>query len=400
MNLIYHNKNKLLQANGDTTVSSGQIYYKGNDLETVVDSLSYVPLLLHHLLESNPSDIQIDSMENVLTKNLDEFVSPVELARIADGPGDAYNKISSLLNYIHGQYEWGPKRERIPKLSHLHHGMELPEFIDVELSSIILILNSLPKLFALIDHRTPYHDAETFIESFFINVLAKKQNKLPEKELIMWDSYLVSLFGHGLTSPSYHGFRSAANVWAPLTASLNGWLAAATGDLHFGALGGSMRDLVTVRKKNINHSSQIKSILDKSERVFGYGHRVHPRLIANFPHKENSIEQHQEIPYDISIQSDPRVRINFHLWEKLHYDGFYTKAALDRSKEAFLLVGCANVDAMAAGLYLDLGLTEHHSLLGPFIARIPHLLAIYLQETGKTQRVDIKPNQYINLEKR
>ena len=69
--------------------------------------------------------------------------------------------------------------------------------------------------------------------------------------------------------------------------------------------------------------------------------------------------------------------------------------ARERAEETFAIVGCSNVDAMAAGLYLDLGLGEEHALLGPLISRIPHLMEIYLRET-----TEVRLNNYIGLQER
>lgn len=391
----FTNKNDKLLARGTTHVESGQIYFKGIPLEELVGKVSYTPLLLHHLLGQNPTQEQIDQLEAQLTRDLSGFMNEENLQYIANTPGDSYNKTTALLNWIASTYERGHYNERVGQLNELHEGLELSDYVDPKLATFPLILNDLPKLYAVTDGREPYHNAETFMESFFINVLDKKPSDISETEITLWDAYLVSLSSHGLTSPSYQGFRVAANAQAPFTIALNSWLAAAEGDVHFGALGESIKDLLEVDERGITHTQHIMERLNNGQRVNGYGHRFHPRLLANYPHTDGIIENHRNMTYDENLQSDPRVRTNFALWDEIGYEGKFTRMVRERAEEAFTLVGCANVDGMAAGLYLDLGLTEEHALLGPFIARIPHLMEIYLRESG-----EVRPNNYIGLEER
>ncbi|MDA2922979.1 hypothetical protein MYX07_06985 [Patescibacteria group bacterium AH-259-L07] len=393
--VVFTNKNKRLTAKGKTHVSPGQIYYRGTNLEEVVDKLSYVPFFLHCLLSKNGSPPQIHTLEHILTRNIDNLISTTELERIARISGGSYHTISALVNAVGAKYEAGEQEKRRKTLNILHKELGLDDEIDPTMASAFIILNVLPKLYAVIDKREPYHNAQTFIESFFINALGKDPGALDEKELIAWDTYLVSLCTHGLTSPSYHGFRVTANACGSFTTSLQAWLAIANADLHFGAIGGAIKDLHEVERRGITHTKHIQEILDRGLRVKGYGHRVHPRLLANYPHSTGTIEDHQSIEYSEDIQTDPRVRINFVLWNTLGYNGVYTTMVRERAKQAFTLVGCANVDTMAAGLYLDLGLSYERTLVGPFISRIPHLTEIYVRETTQ-----MRPNKYIGLEER
>lgn len=387
--VVFINKNRKLVPRGETRIKPGQIYYKGVALNEVVDKFSYVPFFLYCLLGSNGSQDQVEQLEQILTIDLSHLIDISELKHIAQIPGESYSKIAGLVNYIGGKYETGLLDTRINVLRDLHQSLGLFDTVAPTLATAFLILNALPKLYALIDGREPYHKAKTFIESFFVNVLGKDPNKILERDLIVWDTYLVSVCTHGLTAPSYHGFRVTANVRSPFTTALNAWLAGARGDLHFGSIDGCIKDLNEVERRGITHTQHIKEILENGLRVNGYGHRFHPRL------SDKGISGHRNMRYSENLQTDPRIHINFGLWRKLGYDKKYTKMVRKRAKEAFTLVGCANVDTMAAGLYLDLGLKQEHALLGPFIARIPHLTEIYINETLKT-----RPNNYIGLKKR
>lgn len=391
--VIFINKNKKFVPRGETYVKPGQIYYKGVALDEVVDKFSYVPFFLYCLLGRNGSQNQVKQLEQILTMDLSHLINISELKHVAQIPGESYSKIAGLVNYIGGKYETGSLDTRINVLRDLHQSIGLFDDVAPTLATTFLILNAIPKLYALINGREPYHKAKTFIESFFINVLGRDSDKILEKDLIVWDTYLVSVCTHGLTAPSYHGFRVAANVISPFTTALNAWLAGARGDLHFGSIDGCIKDLKEVERRGITHTQHIKEILDNGLRVNGYGHRFHPRLLANYSH--SGISGHRNMRYSEDLQTDPRIHINFGLWGKLGYDGKYTKMVRKRAEEAFTLVGCANVDTMTAGLYLDLGLKQEHALLGPFIARIPHLTEIYTDETLK-----IRPNNYIGLKKR
>lgn len=393
--VVFTNKNKRLIARGKTYVSPGQIYYKGAQLEEVVDNLSYIPFFLHCLLGKNGSEQQVNRLEHILTRNVDALISTLDLESIAHIDGDSYHKISALVNAVGAKYEAGDREKRRKTLSNLHQELGLFDEVDPTLVIAFLFLNVLPKFYAIIDKREPYHGANTFIESFFINVLGRDPDNIDHKELVVWDAYLVSLCTHGLTSPSYHGFRIAANAHASFTTALQAWLAGASADLHFGAISGSMHDLREVDRCSITHSKHIGEILQRGERVKGYGHRVHSRLLANYPHETGTIEDHKGIEYSEDLQTDPRVRINFALWDRTGYQRKYTDMARQRAQEAFNLVGCANVDTMAAGIYLDIGLGDNHTLLGPTIARIPHLTDIYITETTQT-----RPNKYIDLQER
>ncbi|MCH7759339.1 hypothetical protein IID20_03210 [Patescibacteria group bacterium] len=393
--VVFINKNKKLIADGETYVEPGQLYYQGVSLDKVVGKLSYVPFYLHCSLGHNASPEQLVQFERVFTMDATQFISESELHYIAQVKGGSYSKLTALINYIGGKFETGILKQRMGVLRELNKDLGLDGILDPALATVPLILNTLPKLYAVIDGRKPDHQAATFIESFFINVLGRVPNELSDKELIVWDTYLVSLCAHGLTSPSYHGFRVSANTRAPFTSALQAWLTAAAGDLHFGAIGGAIYDLREVEREGITHSEHIQAILDNGFRVSGYGHRMHPRLLANYPHGSKTNENHRNIPYREDLQTDPRVRINFACWRALDYQGKYIQMTRQRAKEAFTLVGCANVDTMAAGLYLDLGLKQEHTLLGPFIARLPHLMQIYIQEATKT-----RPNKYIGLKER
>lgn len=406
--VVFRNKNKKLSASGATYVEPGQIYYRGVVLEQVVDKLSYVPFFLHFLFGKNGSQHQVELLDHILTKNVDTLVNVSDVERsIAHIPGTSYHQMSALANIIGAKYEAGDREQRRKTLTALHQKLGLFDEIHPTLATAFLFLNVLVKLYAVMDKREPYHDARTFIESFFVNVLGRNPDKLNHLELIAWDAYLVSLCTHGLTSPSYHGFRVVSNARGSFTSALQAWLAGANADLHFGAISGSMYDLYEVERRGITHAQHIREILERGERVRGYGHRVHPRLLANYPrsrvakfrsttpHSTGTIEDHQEIEYSEELQTDLRVRINFALWDRIGYQGKYTKMARERAKQAFTLVGCANVDTIGAGLYLNLGLSHNHTLLGPTIARIPHLTDIYITETTQT-----RPNKYINLQER
>ena len=112
-----------------------------------------------------------------------------------------------------------------------------------------------------------------------------KANTVIERMMIRWrgepdpvhiraiDAYFVSAAEHGMNASTFTG-RVIASTGADVAASISGAIGAMSGPLHGGAPARVLNMIEAVEKTG-NAEQYVKSILDKGERLMGFGHRVY-----------------------------------------------------------------------------------------------------------------------------
>jgi citrate synthase len=112
-----------------------------------------------------------------------------------------------------------------------------------------------------------------------------KAHTVVERMMIRWrgepdpihvraiDAYFVSAAEHGMNASTFTG-RVIASTGADVAASISGAIGAMSGPLHGGAPARVLSMIEAVEKTG-NAESYVKSILDKGERLMGFGHRVY-----------------------------------------------------------------------------------------------------------------------------
>jgi citrate synthase len=112
-----------------------------------------------------------------------------------------------------------------------------------------------------------------------------KAHTVVERMMIRWrgepdpvhvraiDAYFVSAAEHGMNASTFTG-RVIASTGADVAASISGAIGAMSGPLHGGAPARVLSMIEAVEKSG-NAESYVKSILDKGERLMGFGHRVY-----------------------------------------------------------------------------------------------------------------------------
>ena len=112
-----------------------------------------------------------------------------------------------------------------------------------------------------------------------------KAHTVVERMMIRWrgepdpvhvraiDAYFVSAAEHGMNASTFTG-RVIASTGADVAASISGAIGAMSGPLHGGAPARVLSMIEAVEKSG-DATSYVKSILDKGERLMGFGHRVY-----------------------------------------------------------------------------------------------------------------------------
>jgi len=112
-----------------------------------------------------------------------------------------------------------------------------------------------------------------------------KAHTVVERMMIRWrgepdplhvraiDAYFVSAAEHGMNASTFTG-RVIASTGADVAASISGAIGAMSGPLHGGAPARVLSMIEAVEKSG-DAESYVKSILDKGERLMGFGHRVY-----------------------------------------------------------------------------------------------------------------------------
>ena len=112
-----------------------------------------------------------------------------------------------------------------------------------------------------------------------------KAHTVVERMMIRWrgepdpvhvraiDAYFVSAAEHGMNASTFTG-RVIASTGADVAASISGAIGAMSGPLHGGAPARVLSMIEAVEKSG-DAKSYVKSVLDKGERLMGFGHRVY-----------------------------------------------------------------------------------------------------------------------------
>jgi len=112
-----------------------------------------------------------------------------------------------------------------------------------------------------------------------------KAHTVVERMMIRWrgepdpvhvraiDAYFVSAAEHGMNASTFTG-RVIASTGADVAASISGAIGAMSGPLHGGAPARVLNMIEAVEKTG-DAKSYVKSVLDKGERLMGFGHRVY-----------------------------------------------------------------------------------------------------------------------------
>ena len=112
-----------------------------------------------------------------------------------------------------------------------------------------------------------------------------KAHTVVERMMIRWrgnpdpahvraiDAYFVSAAEHGMNASTFTG-RVIASTGADVAASISGAIGAMSGPLHGGAPSRVLHMIEEVEKRG-DARAYVKELLDKKERLMGFGHRVY-----------------------------------------------------------------------------------------------------------------------------
>ena len=207
-------------------------------------------------------------------------------------------------------------------------------------------------------------------EQLIFHMLQKRKPSENEKKLLR--AYLVSLCEHGNTAPSALAARVPASVNSPFEMGVISFLATAAGDYHFGALRKCMEHLKEISEKGLDVEQYVDEKLNRREKIFGFGHRVHKKNI------------------------DPRSKALFDFIDKIGFKGKYILLVKQLDEVLHKRKGIrVNIDGVGAGILLDLGFSESIAPLFVFISRMISVAKIFEEEQSSP---DISP--YIGLVKR
>lgn len=224
----------------------------------------------------------------------------------------------------------------------------------------------------------------SFVDMIFFQV----QGRYPSREEgVLMEAYLVSLCEHGVTSPSTHGARVAANVGAPFGACAVNFITGAMGVYHFGALELAMTHLREIAASGADIEAYVDERLARGERLWGFGHRFHKSAGAAGL-EAGCVEQLHEL-------TDPRVRRLIELMDEIGWRGPHV--ALVRRLGGVLYERKQvpiNVDGLAAGLLLDMGFDARIAMLFVVLGRLANMARLYLEEQEE------RPNRFVGLARR
>jgi len=221
----------------------------------------------------------------------------------------------------------------------------------------------------------------TFTEMLFFQLQSRPPTST---EAAMMESYLVSLCEHGVTSPSTHGARVAANVDAPFPASAISFLCGAMGGYHFGALERSMLQIREIVAGDIDLATFVDEQTRQGARVWGFGHRFHKSADSD-KDQDDAAERFHE-------RADPRVRRLLEIADELDWNGVHLQAVREIGRLLFKRKRVPiNIDGLAAGLLLDMGFEPEIALLFVVLGRLPNIARLHEEE-----RKNI-PNRFVGL---
>lgn len=221
----------------------------------------------------------------------------------------------------------------------------------------------------------------SYVDMIFFQV----QGRYPTAaEARLMEAYLVSLCEHGVTSPSTHGARVAANVGAPFGACAVNFITAAMGVYHFGALEMAMGQLRELAASGEPIHAYVDARLARGERLWGFGHRFHKSADAA-AHPPRALEELQE-------RADPRVRRLLELADELGWAGPHVALVRRLGRLLYERKGVPiNIDGLAAALLLDMGFDPRIAMLFVVLGRLSNMARLFLEEQRE------RPNRFVGL---
>ena len=111
--------------------------------------------------------------------------------------------------------------------------------------------------------------AETIVE----RMMVRWRGEPDPKHVRAVDAYFVSAAEHGMNASTFTG-RVIASTGADVAASISGAIGAMSGPLHGGAPSRVLGMIEDVEKSG-NAAAYVKGIMDRGERLMGFGHRVY-----------------------------------------------------------------------------------------------------------------------------
>ena len=131
------------------------------------------------------------------------------------------------------------------------------------------------------------------------------------------DAYFVSAAEHGMNASTFTS-RVIASTGADVAASISGAIGAMSGPLHGGAPSRVLHMIEEVEKRG-DARGYVKELLDKGERLMGFGHRVY----KNFdPRAKLMRETCYEVLNELGLQDDPLFKLAMTL-EKIALEDEY-----------------------------------------------------------------------------
>jgi citrate synthase len=112
-------------------------------------------------------------------------------------------------------------------------------------------------------------EAKTIVERFMI----RWQGEPDPKHVAAIDAYWTSAAEHGMNASTFTA-RVIASTGADVAAALSGAVGAMSGPLHGGAPSRVLHMIEAIEKTG-DASKYVKDLLDKGERLMGFGHRVY-----------------------------------------------------------------------------------------------------------------------------
>ena len=201
----------------------------------------------------------------------------------------------------------------------------------------------------------------SFAQAIFLALMGEMPDK---KTARLLDAILVSSIDHGATPPSALAARTAASTGAPLNAAVAAGILSIN-DFHGGAIHNCMLFLIEgldlIKNEGLELKTAAEQMLNKYNRVAGFGHRVH--------------------------NNDPRTGKLFSLAEELDFKGdavnfIKTVKAVLAEKGKNLPI---NVDGAIASLLVDLKIPVEYANAFFIMARVPGIVA-HVYEEKSTQK--------------
>lgn len=112
-------------------------------------------------------------------------------------------------------------------------------------------------------------EAQTIVERFMI----RWRGEPDPKHVQAIDAYLVSAAEHGMNASTFTS-RVIASTGADVAASISGAIGAMSGPLHGGAPSRVLHMIEDIEKTG-DAEAYVKDLLDRRERLMGFGHRVY-----------------------------------------------------------------------------------------------------------------------------